>query len=185
MATKKKKKSNKAAPRKKSKKAAPKKKRRKQSFAYGAKSIGPLRLAAIVNRDAPANPGAAWNAMMPLMQDESRRLSGAGTQALAAFVTQSASDPKAIQWYAASIAVDDDRPIAAPLEEVTVPQGSYAAWTYVGKYEGLGEAWGWFTGHVANIGHTIDLGRPFLEIYKSDGRSAKDKLPRTELCIPV
>ena len=154
-------------------------KRRKNAMAYAVRDVGPLRLAAVVNREAPANPGAAWHAMFPLMRER-----GMKGQALAAFGTRDLAS-HAIEWYAASAVVDGGAAIDPPLEEVFVARGSYAVWTYVGPFDGLGDAWGGFTRHVANIGHVADLARPLLEIYKSDGKNSADGKPRTELCIPV
>lgn len=148
-------------------------KRGRNSFAYGVRSMGPLRLASIV----AADPASAWGAMQPLMRE--RGLKG---QALAAFTM---SDAKTIKSYAASVVVDEGQTIEAPLVETRIDQSSYAYTSFVGPYDKLGETWGWFVGHVKNIGHTIDMSRPCLEIYKSDGKRAADKLPKTELCIPV
>lgn len=148
-------------------------KRRRNSFAYGVRSMGPLRLASIV----AADPASAWGAMQPLMKE--RGLKG---QALAAFTM---SDEKTIKSYAASVVVDEGQAIEPPLVETRIDQGSYAYTSFVGPYDKLGDTWGWFVGHVRNIGHVIDMRRPCLEIYKSDGKNAADRQPKTELCVPV
>lgn len=147
--------------------------RRRNSFAYGVRTMGPMRLATVVATD----PGAAWNAMMPLMKE--RALTG---QALAAFFM---SEEKTIKSYAASVEIAEGDAVEAPLVEQRIDASSYACTSFAGSFDKLGETWSWFVGHVTNIGHTIDISRPFLEIYISDGKSAADGLPRTELCIPV
>jgi predicted transcriptional regulator YdeE len=164
----------KAKPKAKPKKIAKKKasRKRRNSMAYGVRTMGPLRLAAVV----AADPGAAWNAMFPLMKE--RALQG---QALAAFTM---ADGK-IKSYAASVEVKEGDAIDAPLVEQRIDASSYACTSFVGTYDKLGETWAWFLEHVKNIGHTIDMSRPFLEIYTSDGKRAADGLPRTELCVPV
>lgn len=71
------------------------------------------------------------------------------------------------------IGVPIDRPLAAPIEAGGVriepgvlPGGDVAAVSYLGGYDGLGEAWGAFMGAVAESGRPPAF--PFWEVYVTE-----------------
>lgn len=64
----------------------------------------------------------------------------------------------------------------------TCPPGPVAATSYLGGYEGLGEAWGRFMGQVAAAGHTP--GTTFFEAYLTNPAEVTDPSTlRTDLVI--
>lgn len=68
------------------------------------------------------------------------------------------------------------------VEAVPCPTGPVAATSYLGPYEGLGEAWGRFMGDVAAAGHTP--GTTFFEVYVSNPAEVTDPSTlRTDLVI--
>ncbi len=85
----------------------------------------------------------------------------------------------------AGIAVRDDLPLPADLEEVLVPAGRHAVLHHKGPYAGLGDAWvylmrEWFP--------MAELGRreaPALEIYRNTPGEVPDAELLTDLCLPV
>ncbi|MCP4231074.1 MAG: GyrI-like domain-containing protein [bacterium] len=107
------------------------------------------------------------------------------------------------------IGIGWDDPEATPLEEcrydacVTVPAGTsedgdigitdipggtYAVYTFTGKYDTIGEdigkAWGDVMGWMATSGYEFDM-RPPLEIYKETKEQFEAGEYIVDLCIPV
>lgn len=135
-----------------------------------------MRLAALVRTDPPIDFQAVWHTFIPMAKE--RRIVG---EHMAAFKMRD----RAIYWYGAAVAVAEGIAIEGPMQEVRAPGGRYIVFTYVGSYDGMGAAWGAFMERVGAAGHVADPERPYLEIYKDDGSQQADKLPRTDLCVPI
>lgn len=87
-------------------------------------------------------------------------------------------------YYAAAL-LPEEEPPPAGLLELHVPGGRYARATYVGPYEGLGEAWSEFAGQwLPASGERAGEGFCF-EIYRNHLADGPSVELRTELHIPL
>jgi len=85
--------------------------------------------------------------------------------------------------YDAAFIVPADAALPSELTEGTIPAGRYARATYTGPLDGLGGAWGEFTGGwLPSSGEQLGSGVAF-EIYRSDGSDGTEAV--TELHIPL
>lgn len=85
--------------------------------------------------------------------------------------------------YDTAFVVPADLALPAELTEGTIPGGRYARATYTGPFDGLGRAWGEFSGGwLPTSGEHLGSGVAF-EIYRSAGEGGGD--PVTELHIPL
>ena len=85
--------------------------------------------------------------------------------------------------YNAAFIVPADLALPAELTEGTIPAGRYARPTYTGPLDGLGGAWGEFSGGwLPSSGESLGTGVAF-EIYRSPGEDGSE--PATELHIPL
>lgn len=77
---------------------------------------------------------------------------------------------------------DDD------IEVTDIPGGTYAIYTFSGKYEtigkDIGKAWGDIMGWMATSGYDFDM-RPPLEIYKETTEQYEAGEYVVDLCVPV
>lgn len=145
-----------------------------------------LHLAAVQLQDFPL-------AEMPRLMDGTfpeifTALDGAGATACGpalALHTRMPSDTADL-----ALGVPITAPLATELElssgfrvvATACPTGPVAATSYLGGYEGLGEAWGGFMGEVAAAGHTP--GTTFFEAYVSNPAEATDPSElRTDLVV--
>lgn len=136
-----------------------------------------LRVAALVSKSSPVDFPGTWRAFGPLIKE--RKLDGGAT--LAAFTVKNGH----ISWYAACIVADPSAAVAPPMQSASVGGGRYLVFSYVGGYDGMGNAWAALMKRVKAEGHEIDSSRHCLEVYKDDGSKSADRKPTTDLCVPV
>jgi AraC family transcriptional regulator len=92
--------------------------------------------------------------------------------------------PEGLDYLAAAFLPEG---VSAPagLDERDVPAGRYARATYIGPYDGLGAAWGEFTGEwLPSSGHEVS-GDVCYQIYRSNPDDTPAEELRTELYIPI
>ena len=85
--------------------------------------------------------------------------------------------------YDTAFIVPADLALPAELTDGTIPARRYARATYTGPFDGLGGAWGEFTGGwLPSSGERLGSGQAF-EIYRSSGEDGSE--PVTELHVPL
>ncbi len=95
---------------------------------------------------------------------------------------QSPEDMMSMEYDTAFV-VPADLALPGELTEGTIPGGRYARATYTGPFDGLGGAWGEFSGGwLPSSGERLGTGVAF-EIYRSSGEDGSE--PVTELHIPL
>jgi predicted transcriptional regulator YdeE len=141
-----------------------------------ARSLSPMRFAALIDRSKPIDFRGAWTQFGPAVKaqewDPSKRRRAA--------VFQTPELGAGMDWYAPSMVLEEGDTLVAPLEEVRVPAGAFVTSVYEGPYEGLGAAWGAFAKQLAAAGHQLDPSRACFEIY-----GAGEGPPKTELYVAV
>ena len=85
--------------------------------------------------------------------------------------------------YDTAFILPSDVELPSELTEGAIPAGRYARATYTGPFDGLGEAWGEFTGAwLPSSGERLGTGVAF-EVYRSSGEDGSE--PVTELHVPL
>lgn len=108
-----------------------------------------------------------------------------GAMMLALYESEPGDTPPEERRSLAAISIPDDVPLPDGTEERRLPAGSYARYTHIGSFDGLGGAWARFMGEALPAsGHRMGEG-PALEIYRSDMRTTPPEKLRTDLLVPV
>jgi AraC family transcriptional regulator len=141
-----------------------------------------LRLAALIER-APHVTFKQWHHVHAEVGKQS--LLSPSSRSMAVFQAHALTGPSAMEWYAASIVVSDDAPLAAPLEEVVVEAGRVAVFVHRGPYDGLPAAWGQFAQELQAANLVLDVKRACTEEYVSNPRNTAPADLITELRVPV
>jgi effector-binding domain-containing protein len=141
-----------------------------------ARTLSAMRFASLVDRGRPIDFRGAWTRFAPAVQAQQGDLA----KRRRAAVFQTAKLGAAMDWYAPSMVLEEGDTVAAPLEEVHVPAGSFVTSVYEGPHEGLGAAWGVFAERLAAAGHRLDPSRACFEIY-----GGGEGTPKTELYVAI
>jgi DNA gyrase inhibitor GyrI len=140
------------------------------------RKLEPMRVAALVSREQPLDFGAAWNKLRPTLKEQG--LDSDGAKLAAVFkATSLMLMPPAIEWYAATMQLQEGQVVRPPLEDQRTDGGEYVVAVHKGSVDKLHESWAAFAQAFQEAGHRPDLRRACLEMYLSD--------QVTELLIPV
>lgn len=93
--------------------------------------------------------------------------------------------PGELMTYYAAVEIAPNQQPPEGMELLELPGREYAGWIYTGPYEGLAEAWGWYSGAVEEATGRKPADADCFEVYLNDPGSTPPDQLMTELNIPL